>query len=78
MVFYSKRAVRLCLIFVDTLLIFFTDINNQETVKRVSDKNASKTVHPTTSTVAYLSKGKPTGGPLRYTFCECDSFKIMC
>ncbi|XP_078317088.1 uncharacterized protein LOC111100226 [Crassostrea virginica] len=42
-----------------------TGINNQKTIKRVPYKNASKTVHSTTSTVTYLSKGKPTGVPLR-------------
>lgn len=62
---FMKRVVRLCLIFVDTFFIFSTGINNQETIKRVPYKNASKTVHSTTSTVTYLSKGKPTGVPLR-------------
>lgn len=69
---FMKRAVRLCLIFVDTLFIFSTGINNQESVKRVPYKNASKTVHSTTSTVTYLSKGKPTGVSLR-----CMSLNVI-
>lgn len=73
-----KRTVRLSFHFIYTLLIFYTGINAIRLKEIVPEKNVSKTVHPTTSTVAYLSKGKPTGGPLRYTFCECDSFKIMC
>ena len=63
--FYETCCTSMFNFSVDTLFIFSTGINNQKTIKRVPYKNASKTVHSTTSTVTYLSKGKPTGVPLR-------------